>query len=40
MYLLCDEPSEINTFRLGLFGLDKLSNPQKTVDDFINVLDN
>ena len=37
---MLDEPSEINTFRLGLFGLDKLSNPQKTVDDFINVLDN
>lgn len=35
---MLDEPNNINTFRIGLFGLDKLSNPQKTIDDFISVL--
>lgn len=29
--LQCDEPSDFQTFRLGLFGLDKLSNIDRTV---------
>tara|TARA_Y100000389_G_C17401162_1_gene485399 strand:- start:160 stop:1248 length:1089 start_codon:yes stop_codon:yes gene_type:complete len=35
---MLDEPKNIHTFRLGLFGLDKLSNPEKTIDDFKNIL--
>ena len=35
---MLDEPSNIHTFRLGLFGLDKLMNPEKTIYDFKNVL--
>tara|TARA_B110000971_G_scaffold157949_1_gene161311 strand:- start:1615 stop:1971 length:357 start_codon:yes stop_codon:yes gene_type:complete len=35
---MIDEPKNIQTFRLGLFGLDKLSNPEKTIDDFKNIL--
>jgi len=35
---MLDEPKNIQTFRLGLFGLDKLSNPKKTIDDFKNIL--
>ena len=35
---MLDEPKNIQTFRLGLFGLDKLSNPEKTIDDFKNIL--
>jgi len=29
--LRCDEPEDFNTFRLGLFGLDKLQNVDRTV---------
>jgi len=29
--LRCDEPEDFNTFRLGLFGLDKLQNIDRTV---------
>ena len=29
--LQCDEPADFQTFRLGLFGLDKLGNIQRTV---------
>ncbi|ANG63247.1 class V aminotransferase [Marinobacterium aestuarii] len=29
--LMCDEPEGFQTFRLGLFGLDKLHNPEGTV---------
>tara|TARA_Y100000815_G_scaffold273494_1_gene304904 strand:- start:1135 stop:2259 length:1125 start_codon:yes stop_codon:yes gene_type:complete len=29
--LMCDEPEGFKTFRLGLFGLDKLHNPERTV---------
>lgn len=29
--LFCDEPEEFQTFRLGLFGLDKLQNVDRTV---------
>ncbi|WP_439887716.1 aminotransferase class V-fold PLP-dependent enzyme [Pseudomonas sp. MBLB4123] len=30
--LQCDEPADFQTFRIGLFGLDKLHNIQRTVD--------
>ncbi|MAG66856.1 MAG: aminotransferase class V-fold PLP-dependent enzyme [Pseudomonas sp.] len=30
--LMCDEPASFKTFRIGLFGLDKLHNPERTVD--------
>ncbi len=39
--LQCDEPSDFRTFRLGLFGLDKLLNVDRTVktlEDAINRL--
>ncbi len=29
--LMCDEPADFKTFRIGLFGLDKLSNIDRTV---------
>jgi len=29
--LQCDEPDDFQTFRLGLFGLDKLHNIDRTV---------
>jgi aspartate aminotransferase-like enzyme len=29
--LMCDEPADYKTFRLGLFGLDKLMNRERTV---------
>jgi aspartate aminotransferase-like enzyme len=29
--LQCDEPSDFSTFRLGLFGLEKLQNVDRTV---------
>jgi len=29
--LQCDEPANFRTFRLGLFGLDKLRNIDRTV---------
>ncbi len=37
--LQCDEPPEFRTFRLGLFGLEKLHNPQRTVQSFARALD-
>jgi aspartate aminotransferase-like enzyme len=36
--LQCDEPEEFQTFRLGLFGLDKLHNIDRTVDNLAKVL--
>ncbi len=30
--LMCDEPADFKTFRIGLFGLDKLDNLDRTVD--------
>lgn len=30
--LMCDEPAGFKSFRIGLFGLDKLQAPQRTVD--------
>ncbi len=37
--LRCDEPADFMTFRLGLFGLDKLHNPQRTVEHLESALD-
>ncbi|GGO76995.1 class V aminotransferase [Marinobacterium nitratireducens] len=37
--LMCDEPEDFRTFRLGLFGLDKLHNPERTVEQLEAVLD-
>jgi aspartate aminotransferase-like enzyme len=34
----CDEPEDYRTFRVGLFGLDKLKNVGRTVDTFAGVL--
>jgi aspartate aminotransferase-like enzyme len=36
--LQCDEPEGFATFRLGLFGLDKLKNVDRTVETFAGVL--
>lgn len=36
--LQCDEPDGFSTFRIGLFGLDKLQNIERTVDSLRNVL--
>jgi len=36
--LQCDEPDDYQTFRLGLFGLDKLHNIDRTVGNLANVL--
>ncbi|MEM8976459.1 MAG: alanine--glyoxylate aminotransferase family protein, partial [Pseudomonadota bacterium] len=37
--LQCDEPDDYSTFRLGLFGLDKLQDVNRTVERLTNVLD-
>ena len=37
--LQCDEPADFKTFRLGLFGLDKLVNVDRTVQTFREALD-
>lgn len=36
--LMCDEPEDYKTFRLGLFGLDKLNNIDRTVNRLKDVL--
>ena len=36
--LQCDEPADFRTFRLGLFGLDKLHHPARTVDSLRQAL--
>ncbi len=36
--LMCDEPENFKTFRIGLFGLDKLRNIPRTVDNLEQVL--
>jgi aspartate aminotransferase-like enzyme len=36
--LECDESDDFRTFRLGLFGLDKLQNIDRTVENFENAL--
>lgn len=37
--LACDEPDDYQTFRLGLFGLDKLHNVDRTVKSLADALD-
>jgi aspartate aminotransferase-like enzyme len=37
--LACDEGPDFKTFRIGLFGLDKLKNPARTVQTFERALD-
>ena len=37
--LQCDEPDDFQTFRIGLFGLDKLQNVDRTVANFAEALD-
>jgi aspartate aminotransferase-like enzyme len=37
--LMCDEPPEFRTFRIGLFGLEKLHNPERSVDNLAKALD-
>jgi len=37
--LQCDEGPDYKTFRLGLFGLDKLHNVDRTVANLESVLD-
>ncbi len=37
--LMCDEPEGFRTFRLGLFGLDKLNNIDRTVATLSDTLD-
>ncbi len=37
--LQCDEPQGFSTFRLGLFGLDKLYNTERTIASLRQVLD-
>jgi aspartate aminotransferase-like enzyme len=37
--LQVDEPADFKTFRIGLFGLDKLRNVDRTVDSFAAALD-
>lgn len=36
--LACDEPADFRTFRIGLFGLDKLKNVERTVASFEKAL--
>jgi aspartate aminotransferase-like enzyme len=35
---MLDEPKYVHTFRIGLFGLDKLKNTEKTINDLKQVL--
>ncbi|MCV6611802.1 MAG: aminotransferase class V-fold PLP-dependent enzyme [Amphritea sp.] len=37
--LQCDEPADYKTFRIGLFGLDKLQNIDRTIANFSAALD-
>lgn len=37
--LQCDEPADFKTFRIGLFGLDKLNNVDQVVASFQAALD-
>ena len=37
--LQCDEGEDFSTFRLGLFGLDKLKNVERTVASLEKVVD-
>lgn len=37
--LMCDEPADFSTFRLGLFGLEKLRHVDRTVSALTDALD-
>jgi aspartate aminotransferase-like enzyme len=37
--LACDEPASFKTFRIGLFGLDKLHDRERTVTTLARALD-
>ena len=37
--LQCDEPADFKTFRIGLFGLDKLTAVDEAVERFRETLD-
>jgi aspartate aminotransferase-like enzyme len=37
--LQCDEPADFKTFRIGLFGLDKLNDIDGTVTRFAKALE-
>jgi aspartate aminotransferase-like enzyme len=37
--LMCDEPADFQTFRIGLFGLEKLQNIERTVSTLEQALD-
>jgi aspartate aminotransferase-like enzyme len=37
--LQCDEPADFRTFRIGLFGLEKLHNPERTVQSLAKALE-
>jgi aspartate aminotransferase-like enzyme len=37
--LQCDEPADFRTFRIGLFGLEKLHNPETTVNNLARSLE-
>jgi len=37
--LMCDEPADFSTFRIGLFGLEKLHNVDRSVAHLANALD-
>jgi len=37
--LQCDEPADFRSFRIGLFGLEKLHNPERTVASLAEALD-
>lgn len=37
--LMCDEGDDFHSFRIGLFGLDKLNNVDRTVERFADALD-
>ena len=37
--LQCDEGADFRTFRIGLFGLEKLHNPARTVENFAKALE-
>jgi aspartate aminotransferase-like enzyme len=37
--LQCDEPADFQTFRIGLFGLEKLHNIERTLSTLEQALD-
>ena len=38
-YLNGDPNPKINCFRIGLFGIDKIKNKDRTINNFLNKLD-